>query len=354
MSRLELTKQVNLECAIKSKPIKKLKKILNKCDVERLRDYYNVITKKENEDNKKSLIDKIYNELTNENIIHNFLSNLKENEYQQLVKIIENNGEYQDNYIKIEDYGYLKYFGILYTFNYQDNLHIIIPDEIMDVIKNMDVNAYHQKTIENSKLVNLAYSMLNLYGVVPLDIYLDACRKYYDYKNAQEINLDCLFIPERTISVKAIHNENNVYIVKDDAFDEYDGYIIYKTIIGLEDDLYEFNFKEMPLEELLKYQNLFYYEENEEIVKFIEYLRNYNLNDEDIDLFIGSLVLSFRRNYNEGILILNDISEEFGIELNQDNLDEIMSYINNIINNIPNWGNKGWTNKEIILGKCYE
>lgn len=224
----------------------------------------------------------------------------------------------------------------------------------MDVIKNININAYHKKTIENSRLVDLAYSMLNLYGVVPLNIYLDACYKYYNYNDAKEINLDCLFIPVRTTSIKAIHNENNIYIIKEDCLDDCDEYIIYKTITRLEDDLYEFDFKEISLEDLLKYQGLFYYEETNETIEFREYLRDHNLDDEDIDLFIGSLILSFRRDYNEGILILNETFEEDDIELNEDNFEEIMTYVNHIIDNIPTWGNKGWTNKEIILGKCYE
>ena len=354
MSDKEITKEVNLKSAIQCKPIKKLKDILNKYDKYWLSDYYFAITKEEIDDTKKNLIDKIYIELTDENVIHNFISILKENEYLELLKIIENDGEYQNDYIEIKDYSYLKAFGIIYTFNYQGKLYIIIPDEIMDVIKNINFNIYNKKIIENSKLVDLAYSMLNLYGVVPLNIYLDACYKYYNYDDSKEINLDCLFLPVRTTNIKVIQNENNIYIMKEDVFDDYDEYIIYKTITRLEDDLYEFDFKEISLDDLLKYQNLFYYEETNETIEFREFLRDYNLDDEDIDLFIGSLILSFRRDYNEGILILNEMFEDEDIELDENNFEEIMSYVNRIIDNIPTWGNKGWTNKEIILGICYE
>ena len=241
-----------------------------------------------------------------------------------------------------------------YTFNYEDKLHIIIPNEIMEVIKNIDINTYHEKSIENSKLVDLAYAMLNLYGVVPLEEYLTSCYKYYNYKNDTEINLDSLFIPERFISIKAIQNENNIYIVKDDCLDDCDEYINYKVITRMEDDLFEFDFKEITLEELLNNKELHYYKETDEVIEFKEYLRDNNLDEENIDLLIGSIILSFRRDYNEGILILNETFEEEGIELNKDNIEEIMTYVNKIIDNIPTWGNKGWTNKEIILGKCYE
>lgn len=354
----EIVKKVNLECAIKSKPTKKLKGILNNYDEKWLSDYYYIITKNIITDTKKNLIKKIYNELTDENVIHNFLYIIKENEYQELIKIIRNNGQIQDDYIDNNDYCYLKCFGILYTFNYQEKLHIIIPDEIMNVLKNMNLNIYHKKTIENSKLVDLAYSMLNLYGVVPLNAYLNACNKYYSYKDVKEIDLDCLFIPEREINIKAIQNENenenDIYIVKDDHLDDCDEYIIHKIITRLEDDLFEFDFKEISLDDLLKYQKLYYYEKTDEVIKFKEYLRNNNLNDKNIDLLISSIILSFRRDYIEGILFLNETFEEESIKFNADNFEEIMIYIYHIIDNIPVWGNKGWTNKEIILKKCYD
>jgi len=71
-------------------------------------------------------------------------------------------------------------------------------------------------------------------------------------------------------------------------------------------------------------------------------------------LLIGVIVETFRQGYEDGILFLNEMFEEEGININEKNIDEIMGYVNDIVNNISVWGNKGWTNKEIILGKCYE
>lgn len=131
-----------------------------------------------------------------------------------------------------------------------------------------------------------------------------------------------------------------------------DDSIISTTISRIEDNLSEFDFKEMTLEEILKYEDLFYYEKNKETNKFSKYLKKHGIKD--TELFIGSLILSFRRDYNEGIISIKDCFEEDNMEINKDNFEEIMTYINHIIDNIPCWGNKGWANKEIILGKCYE
>lgn len=147
-----------------------------------LSDFYYTITKEDIDDSKQNLINKIYDELTDETIINRFLNSLIEDEYKELIRIVENNGCIQDDYIENTRYTYLISFGIVYTFNYQNKLYVVVPDEIMDTIKNLDTNKYHKKAIENSKLVKLAYSMLNLYGVVPLNVFLDNCYKYYDIK----------------------------------------------------------------------------------------------------------------------------------------------------------------------------
>ena len=354
MDELELLKKVNLDCAIKGKPLTKLKDILNKIDKDWLNDYYYVITKKQINETKPKLINKIYNQLTNQSVIESFLNNIKENEYNELVRIIENNGEIQDDYIDHKDYTYLKSFGIVYTFNYQDKLHIIIPEEIMNIFKNINISDYHDKIIENTKLIDLAYSMVNLYGAGPLDLYLDYCHTYYDYDDSEKINLECIIEPERTISIKIIETLTNVYMIRDEIIDDEDKALIVKVISDIEDDLYEFDFKPISLDELLNYKELFYYEEIDSVIEFKEYLRDNDMDEEEIDLLIGAIILSFRRDYKEGILTLSEILADLNFEIDEDNYEEIMTHINNIINNIPIWGNKGGTNKEIILGNCYE
>lgn len=137
------------------------------------------------------------------------------------------------------------------------------------------------------------------------------------------------------------------------SYDE-DIAIINKIIKRLEDDLFVFDFKEIKLDDLLKYYDLFYYEETDAVIAFKKYLKDTGMSDENIDLFVGSLIQSFRKDYNEGILFLSEAFEEENYDINENNIDEILSYINNIVDNIPLWGNKGWTNKEIILGKCYK
>ena len=72
MTDKEITRKVNLECSIRKKPLKKLKEILKLYDVNELEEFYYAITKEEIQLSKSKLIDKIYDELTDENVIHIF------------------------------------------------------------------------------------------------------------------------------------------------------------------------------------------------------------------------------------------------------------------------------------------
>lgn len=322
-----------------------------------LESTYYSITKKEIEESKQKIINKIYEELTKVEVIIRLINTLIDKEYQIILKIINNNGIIIDNYIKYANYRYLSELGIIYLFNYEDNLNIIIPKEILNIFNQIDINKYQDKVLENTKLFDLCRSMVNLYGAVSLNTYLDFCCKYYNYENIKDIDLDCIFVDDRQFSIEIVRTKKDIYLVKDEYLNEEDDTqttIIYKIISRLEDDLFYMDFKEITLEELLKYKEMYDYVETNATKRFKEYIKENNINIEDLDLLIGAITTTFRKDYDEGILFLNEMFEEEGVSIDENNIDEILSYINDIVNEIPVWGNKGWTNKEIILRKCYE
>lgn len=354
MSDKEFTKETNLNSALQGKTLRNLKEILRLYDKDRLIEYYNVITKYDVSGSKQSIVNQIYDTLTDEEVINAFLMNLNDDEYLELIRVIEDNGELLDDYIKYSSFCYLRQFGIVHTFNYNNHLHVIIPTEIMSIIEKLDISKYREKVIENTKIINLAFSMLNLYGAVPLSLFEKSCYKYFNYAKNEKINLRCIFDAERQNNVNIVETENDIYLVKDEYLEDYNRATLFNVISKIEDDLFEFDFKEITLNDLLKYKDLFYYEETSSTIEFKKYLKKYDITDENIELLIGVIVETFRQGYEDGILFLNEMFEEEGININEKNIDEIMEYVNDIVNNISVWGNKGWTNKEIILGKCYE
>lgn len=349
MNNDELTKKINLDCAlnVNNEPIRKLKSILKLCDKSYLEELYFNITDFESDDKKKVLIDALYSKLSNKAVIQKFLDSLIKDEYDVLIKIIENNGCIQDDYIEFNFYHYLKAFGIVYTFNYQDKFYLVIPDEIMNELKDIDICSYSTNIDNNTNLFKLAYSMVNLYGAVPLNLLRDYYIKHYSVFNP---NLNCLLSNAKPRKMKTIETEKNIYFVKDDDLGDLNEITLTnKTLLMLDDNIYDFDYKDIEIDNLLKYYNMFYYEDTDSVISFKKFLKGYNLNEGEIDSLVSGLINSFRRDYSEGMHLLNNIFLEFNIEVNNSNINEILLHLNNVVNDISSWGNKGWTNKEIAL-----
>lgn len=333
---------------------KSLKDNLNIEEKETLLSCYYAITRKDIKGSKKDIVNKIYNELTSKDRLNKIFSLFNEVEYNIVSEIVKNNGDLVLNDLKARDYAYLLNLGFLYFYNFEDKLHVIIPDEIMNVIKDMDFNSYKKKSLENEKVINLFESMLNLYGAVSIALFIENCHNFLGYENISENYFECIFLPVRTNEYKFTELNDNVYVTKIDSLTEDDSNekaIVYNTISHLEDDLYYYDYKDITYEELLKHKDIFYFKETNEVKEFKKYLKKKKMSDNDIDTLISVMFLSFRRNYSEGIDVVTDILNDFDIKINNNNYKELMTYINNINDNIPRWGYKGWTNKEIILKK---
>lgn len=348
----ESTRRINLECAIKVKkePSRKLRDILVLCSECYLEDYYSVITGEMVSFDDK-LIDNIYDKLTDIDVIKKFLNSLSVNEFNILMNIVDNGGCIQDDYIKYLDYSYISRFGVVYTFNYKNKLYIVMPEEIVNVIKEIDTDSYNDIVMENSIIIDLATAMGNLYGVVPAGVFGKALDEYY---GITDINLDCILYAKRNNGISCIkYDDDNLYFVGDDFFEEdYKGNV-FKIIDNYNDILCDFDFKEIECEELIKYKDIFYYSKSKSSEQFADYLTGYGLDEEGIEDIIASIVQTYKSDYVVSISLLSDIFSEYDVVLNESNYDELMVYVNNLVNDIPMWGNKGWTNKEIILGKAF-
>lgn len=350
----KITEEINLKCSIKiKKEIKRdLVSLLKLHNKNSLKEIYFSIKKEETDSNSKDLVSKIFNELTKKEVLCIFLKNMLENEYDVLIELLNNNGLSQDNYVKFSKYDYLFNYGIAYPLNYENKVYIVISNEVLDILNDIDIYSYKSKILENNRLYDLANSMINLYGVVPFDLFLDYLKKYYGYKDLNKIDLDCLYLTYRKNCIVNFSTQKNIYFTNPIYLDEEsDKTIIYRVISLIEDDLFKFDFKNINLDDLLKYKDMYYYEKTDSVEKFIKYLESKNMSYEDIDLLVSCIVETFRKNYQESIMFLNEIFEDTKYIINENNIDEVLLYINGIVNDISIWGNKGWTNKDIILNK---
>lgn len=250
----------NLIHCIKGNVTDNLNDLLEQLDEEYLESIYYYLIKKEIKMNKKVLIKKISKQLLIKETIEKIISVLINDEYQVLLKIINNNGIIQDNEIILGNCVLLQNKGILYLINENEKAYLIVPKEIIEIIKNLDLDNMQNEIQKNTRLNDLAYSMVNLYGIVKVDDYIKACFKYYNYDNVMEINILSVLEQSRFNPI-VIFDVNDINYLSKDEFMESGYYELLQSKI-YESKNHFIDKKEISILELLKYKDLSYYESN--------------------------------------------------------------------------------------------
>ena len=309
------------------------------------------ITDKEAKLSKKQGIKKVLKLLDKDNI-YTAINNLINDEFKILENILDNNGiiEVDDN-IVIGKYLLLRNRGIYYFIKDNDKYYVIIPDQILQIIKKFDLEELRNQIQKNTRLYDLAISMINLYGVCTFENYVLNCMDYLKYEDAREINILSI-VDNGRFNPIIVYNLDGVECMTFDSDLDFDYSFLSDKLNNL--NLFEIAIKDVPLQEVLKYKDPFYHEDIKEIKEFKKYFLDKGYNEDNINELTEELVNLIRKNYQEAILFLEETFRDHDIDLKEENIDDILMLISKIYNNIPIWGNNGWTNKELILNKSME
>lgn len=340
-------KEVNLQFCNEGNISNNLNVLLEQSHKEELERMYFYLTKKNIRTNKKQLIKKVYKLLTNKDTIYKIILNLLNNEYEQLIKIIDNSGIIQDDYVKVGCLELLKNFGIVYIINQDNQIYVVVPDEIINIIKSINLEECRNQIQKNTRLVDLVYAMINLYGAIRFDEYIDCCLDYFHYESPEEINILSVFNGGRMNPPTLFDVDGITYVTKEEFLD-YDFYSLIESKI-YHADLYEIRRKDIDLADLLKYSDFYYFEPSDETEKLKKYLVRHGLDESSSNLLIATIIQTIRIDYTTSVIYISDIFDDFEFVIDDNNMDEILGLINSIWNSIPVWGTCGWTNKEILL-----
>ena len=287
---------------------------------------------------KSELVDIIYNVLTNENKLSEVIERFIDKEFDLLKKLMKNKGTIQDNYISIENYHFLYMLGIIFIFRRNNKFYISITDDVYNVLKKINLAKFDKKIDENTKIYNLLKSMVELYGVVSYGDLIDSYCHYYGKDDFMDVSTNALYFCERLDNISHIHTDNNSYFVS--------SILTHNKFEPILDDIVnrqlEIKTKPIKLNELLKYNNAFYYEETTSRKDFKQYLRKNKISEDVIESIMINMINMFKLGHSF-VEVIIPMLEYYGLEVTESNIQEIINYLIVIYNNTRIWTNNGWT-----------
>lgn len=213
-----------------------------------------------------------------------------------------------------------------------------MTDDVYNVLKNTNLNKFNKNIEDNTKAYNLAKAMIELYGVVShteLDYYYSL---YYGNSKDLDIPNYSLYFCDRFDNIEQIHTEHNLYFINSILTND--------NLESILDDIIEkhnvVKRKQIKSDELLKYLDNNYYEDNESKRKFKKYLKQNNVSDKIIEEIILNISKIYRLG-NTFIGVTFDMLQDYEIEIREENMQEILNYLIDIYNYTRIWINNGWT-----------
>lgn len=309
------------------KNLTKLLNILRSNDLELIKYFYGINKKM----SKKSIIEYIYNKLTNIDYLSNLIKALLPDEIKVLKQVIKEKGHMVVKEKDLLDFSYLTSLFLIDTVKDNNNLIIYMTDDVYNIIKKLDINKLDNSK-SNLKVKNLLYAMVNYYGVVSLD---DLEKKYQEYYQEKlEIN-NALFTLE-------YRSENVSYYVKDEEFFINSGFYNFdesfvELVIKRQK---EFARPNIELNELLNYADFNYIEKNEPTIEYYGFLKD-KIDDTIIDDIVSYTQNALKYSINE-IYTIADSLTECGIKFSEPDLYIFMNIITKMYDVSKIYLNNGW------------
>lgn len=339
LKEMSSEEQFNLQNAANTPIVKNLRELLDALVVKDLKHIGELfLINRLSNKTKKELVNIIYNALTSEDKLSEVIERFIDKEFNLLKELLANKGTIQNNKISIEQYHFLYMLGIVFLFRRDNKFYISIPDGVYNTIKKIDLKKFEKIIDENTKVYNLIKAMIELYGVVSYG----EIEYYYSlyYGNGEDLDIpnNALYFCERCDNIVQIHTDHNLYFVNSILDNE--------KLEPILDDIVnrqiEIKRKSIKIDELLKYLDSNYYEDNDSKRVFKKYLRKNGISDEEIE----EIILNISRMYRLGNTFIGatfGMLEDYGIEVTEDNMQEILNYLTDIYNNTRIWNNNGWT-----------
>ncbi|WP_010251771.1 SEC-C metal-binding domain-containing protein [Acetivibrio cellulolyticus] len=267
----------------------------------------------------------------------NDLVYLNEDELLFLNKVKENPNKEMDD-AENGQYTTLKWLGYVYLFNFDGHIYPVIPNELLQLIPDMNAEEFKHKVERNQKLLSYTLALTNIYGVYRVeqlvDVWnmlnkekmdVDEVREYIDIMSARQTNFWC----DRGHIVSTLLGDVNEYydLMKKASRSPY--FVPTKTDIGFYSDS----------------KNVY---SSTYCKKIEDFIRNKNVIDESQ---LGDLISEIAdackmdKHPNEIIAMVNEGGIEFSDE---EETSEFLRLLMTLSNSTRKWVLRGYMPSELV------
>ena len=122
--------------------------------------------------NKAELVEVIPDYIRDVEALEKILLIARENE-MKLFRRVLGHGHIESNMIYLGEYGYFMKMGLMFSFWDGDRFHLVIPDEVRDLYKEIDMNELTEGYNRIQNVYKYILALANLYGVFDVELLID-------------------------------------------------------------------------------------------------------------------------------------------------------------------------------------
>ena len=339
MSNKKATDEINMEQAVKAEPCYNLKDMLASKNVTALRELaklykvhgYSGMTK-------QPLIQAIISQMTNDEIMAEYLMLLEEQEWELFKQTVSIKFLIPDKLV-CDAYMMLVKLNIMGLYYHDGAFYCVIPDELKKTYKKLENKGFAPEKEHDSLLHKYAMAATHLYGVISQDDFVDL----FNSQNDRKTDIDEVFsVLIKYISMDYGYVFWDEYIVNNDF--EQNDYRDVENYAKLANRRQRF----VPNKEnLLKYAERSYFEETNYTKKVRDFINSHLSNDPDLT---NEIMVKFNYASLTDIKFqaFFDIFDDYKIEFKeQQQADRFMPVLINMYNNCRKWSNGGHTPMEL-------
>lgn len=310
-----------------SNDLKELLKIETKDTLKELMNALNISYK--STDKKEILIDKIF--MDYKEAISDILKYINGNCYDYLQKVLRNQGilPLSSNKDDSESFIFLEDIGMLYISEKEDELYLCAPQEVLQVIPEID----KKSTNRNDEIIKLFKGMLYYYGSVSIEDFME--RLPEDSKidlDLEELDM-ILAVGERTYADYIYEDGFGINIFIDNILE------LEELQLLTEKDSY----KRCTRSELLKASRAYYVGDKSNYRAFMKTIKeNYDIPGEGLEGLLEFLYETYQLEGRENLInkVLDELSAPEYLQ------SEIIHALDEVVRKIPAWRYNGYTEAE--------